>query len=726
MRGPLSAPQGRHRTVRHADFSRRTLAAMKRAYWTARRTRIGNVGLATVVCAVLVPSVAVLADAAPAGSEVVIRPGQEELLADMLGRGATLPDHCAFAGGQIDRAIVRGVYKCPAGEVTLELVHPSTAPAEAKRTLRFAIVLRSGSPPPGFAAALESRIQSREAAFNWTSPPPAPPPTWLQRNLGTVTLLAATALLVFATIRRVLPRLWPWGRVVLREMLLPLARWLVLGFRGTQHRLGRWRSVAGEWVWRYLARGRQVAQRFRRAPKADMRWLLRDERFWLVVIFVASTVARGWLSIVNTEANDNHLEVADLIRKGGWRQPASSACMECSHAKLYHYALAYAVEVTGRGNSGALLGNLLNFVAGTALLALFFFVFSCNVRYSPLVRVLGLAFLSFNAALVGIFSQATNDGFCILFSSLAIFFLDRFFTDLALWKAVAATVFVILTALSKASGWLMFGCGAGILCVTLVAAAPHLRRQYAVATAVFVLGFLCVVPFANPYRDNLVQTHTPFVNDAFQDPLNKIEVPRAPIAWVWEDLLSFHLFGLMRVPYVDFGDGDASLYRTSLWSQLYGRMFFLRFDQGIWRNMDPRLLSLGRLCLALALLPLAALFVGAATLLRSVRRGTSTRGLRWFAEQHEWQDVVYIGALLAALIALALKYHRFLIAFTWMKAIYLLPVILPLFTLFLDGFEHLWRWRPRLVTTWMLALVIASIADIGWLIHDLMGAGRWH
>ena len=698
----------------------------RRAYQGARLARLGHVTLVVLFCALLFPPTLAAANEPAAGSEVVISPGQEELLAEMLGRGAILPGPCAFTGGQVDRAVVKSTYKCPAGEVVFELLHPSTAPATATRTSRFAIVLRSGSPPPGLMDALESRLRARESDFKWTSPSPAPPPSWLRRNGSAIAWLAAVAVLAVVGLRWVLPCIAQWRRPAVQRISQPLAQGAAVLRRSVRHRLARWRQASSGRIHPYRVRWSRAVHRFRRAPAAEAKRLLRDERFWLAAIFVAGALARGWLSVINPEANDNHLEVADLIRKGGWQQPVSSACMECSHAKLYHYALAYAVEVTGSGNSGALLGNLLNFVAGTALLALFFFVFSRNVRYSPLVRVLGLAFLSFNAALVGIFSQATNDGFCILFSSLAIFFLDRFFTDLALWKAVAATVFVILTALSKASGWLTFGCGVGILCVTVVAAGPRLRRQYAVVTAVFVLGFLCVVPFMNPYRDNLAHAHTLFVGDAFQDPLNKIEVPRPPVAWVFQDLFTFHILDLIRVPYVDFVDDAPSLHRTSLWSQLYGRMFFLRFDQDIWRNLDPGLLSLGRLCFVLGLLPLAALLVGTADLLRSIQRGVSVRGLRWFGERHDWQNVVYIGVLLAAVIALVFKYHRFVVLFTWMKAIYLLPAILPFFKLFLDGLERLWRWRPRLVTGWMLAMVAASMADLGWLIHDLTGAGQFH
>src|SRR5947208_3265485 len=88
------------------------------------------------------------------GDEPVIPPGQEELLADMLGRGATLPGQCSFANGGVERTTVKAAYTCPGGEVVFELHHPSKAPAGATQTARFAVTVRAGSPPAGMAEAL--------------------------------------------------------------------------------------------------------------------------------------------------------------------------------------------------------------------------------------------------------------------------------------------------------------------------------------------------------------------------------------------------------------------------------------------------------------------------------------------------------------------------------------------------------------------------------------------
>ena len=677
--------------------------------------------VASICCAmlaVLLASRLALADPSVGEGEPVIPAGHDELLADMFGRGATLPDGCAFGGGQVEDAAIRATYRCPAGDVEIELRHPSKAPATAVQTARFAIIVRGGSPPPSLTSTLQSRIRARESAFEWiwllpdSGPRESPPSVFDPYPERLAALAVVLAVAVGGWLLR------PAARQRLRRQMAPVGqaihRWVV-------QRPARIATAGRRSLRRRVRAGRNTVRRLIRDPRGQLARLARDERFWVVVILIASAVARGWLCIVNRESNDDHAVVAHMIRNGGWLPPASSACMECSHAKLYHYVLAAAFEYVARtGETSRMLGNLLNFVAGTVLLMLFY-IYSRTLRCSPQVRVLALAFVSFNAALVGIFSQTTNDGFVILFSSLAIFSLARFLAGRQLKPVIAATVFAILAAASKASGWTIFVAGAAVLGVALIATDPLRRKRYAAATAVFILGFLFVVSLVHPYRQNIAQAHTPFVNDAFDTPVMKLEVPR-PSTWMLQIFFTFRIVELLRVPYDDYEGGPYPLHRESLWSQLYGRMFFLRFDQGIWRNVEPRLLDLGRLSLGLGMLPLAALLMGTAHVVRSTGRGLRSRGLRWLTEQHDWQHLVYVGVVLAALIALLIQYHRLEWLFIWMKAIYLFPAILSLFALFITGLELLWRRWPRLIAVWMVAMVVVSIVDLGWLIHDLTGS----
>jgi hypothetical protein len=135
-----------------------------------------GVWLASLACTVLlgaclgVPARA-LEDEAPISDEPVVPPGQDQLLATMLGRGASLPDGCKFAGGVADGPTIRATYSCPSGEVVYELAHPSAAAEAPVQTDRFAVVLESGAPPEALSDVLSSLIRSREEGFEWKAPP---------------------------------------------------------------------------------------------------------------------------------------------------------------------------------------------------------------------------------------------------------------------------------------------------------------------------------------------------------------------------------------------------------------------------------------------------------------------------------------------------------------------------------------------------------------------------
>jgi hypothetical protein len=97
----------------------------------------------------------------------VVPPGQEDLLAQMLGDGATLPGQCKFTDGQVTGPVVRSTYACADGEVVIELHHPDDAPATEPHTAQFAVIVHSGSPPAGLVDAIVSLIRAHESSFHW-------------------------------------------------------------------------------------------------------------------------------------------------------------------------------------------------------------------------------------------------------------------------------------------------------------------------------------------------------------------------------------------------------------------------------------------------------------------------------------------------------------------------------------------------------------------------------
>lgn len=120
----------------------------------------------------------------------VIPPGHEDFLAEMLGRGATLPGGCSFASGQIAHDKITVTYRCSGDEVAFVLQHPSKAPPQATITRRFAITLGSGSPPAGLGDELASRVRAREREFEWTWIGPEARGRWRIAMVATAAVLA--------------------------------------------------------------------------------------------------------------------------------------------------------------------------------------------------------------------------------------------------------------------------------------------------------------------------------------------------------------------------------------------------------------------------------------------------------------------------------------------------------------------------------------------------------
>ena len=108
-----------------------------------------------------------IAEDLPAGSrQAVVPPGQEDLLVDMLGKGAELPGPCKLSGAEAKLTMIRAEYACPSGAIAAEFYHPDDAPAGATKTSQFAIVIPAAA-PSGFGDALVERVRAREAPFQW-------------------------------------------------------------------------------------------------------------------------------------------------------------------------------------------------------------------------------------------------------------------------------------------------------------------------------------------------------------------------------------------------------------------------------------------------------------------------------------------------------------------------------------------------------------------------------
>ena len=132
---------------------------------------LGRTGIAVAVQFVLAGApLTATAETDDATAGPMIPPGQENLLLEMLGRGASLPDKCKLTEGQVAYVVVEAKYTCSFGEVVLSISHSSQVEESVAKTETFAIAVVDGSPTAGFTDAVASLIRSRENDFEWVWP----------------------------------------------------------------------------------------------------------------------------------------------------------------------------------------------------------------------------------------------------------------------------------------------------------------------------------------------------------------------------------------------------------------------------------------------------------------------------------------------------------------------------------------------------------------------------
>ena len=114
------------------------------------------------VCPTFTPAIG---SESPSGG-AVIPPGQEALVADLLGKGATLPDRCSLLSGTINGDGITANYSCASGTFSLVLTHADRSTPGAIRTKKFSIS-RRGEAPSQVLDTLIERVRAGEEAFEW-------------------------------------------------------------------------------------------------------------------------------------------------------------------------------------------------------------------------------------------------------------------------------------------------------------------------------------------------------------------------------------------------------------------------------------------------------------------------------------------------------------------------------------------------------------------------------
>ncbi|OQY69333.1 MAG: hypothetical protein B6D46_00355 [Polyangiaceae bacterium UTPRO1] len=493
----------------------------------------------------------------------------------------------------------------------------------------------------------------------------------------------------------------------------------------------------------------RAAQRASRRGDVTRARAVSGLRAATLAVFVLAALLRLVLACVNREQSDNHVSVIDVMafehRIPDYDRDRDEV-KEAFQPKLYHGTVAAILRLdpsTGTwrpcvseypGSPHVVwIGQMVNATAG--ILTLFVVLRFLDLQdVSNRTRFFAFALVALNPALVAINAQVTNDSFVILFGSLTLSRGYRFFRDFRRRDFVCMTAAAIAAAMSKATGLPI--CLAIVLVFAIAlahgsaAGAPRSSSTlgYAAVFAGALLAALTVVaPKLGSYAELYHRYGSPFVTNRLPEPFPRPFAPTvftgdAGVRSIAESLFTFRIVDLLRHPVVGNGRGERfPLHRTSVWSQVYGRLSSIRFDDYLetWRPLSAAPTNLARAALVLGLFPAALLALGVATAV--ARAAASPRRVR----PHEWLIGMAAAGSTAFLIALALRYRDY----TFFKPILAFGGLAAFAALFARGYDSLGaaagrRWSAYAGSILLAALVLAYALDDTLLAAQLFASCR--
>lgn len=461
--------------------------------------------------------------------------------------------------------------------------------------------------------------------------------------------------------------------------------------------------------------------------------LKRKNDLLLLALFLLSCALRLSLVFVNREANDDHMEVVDRIL-ATHALPQKSDCWECFQPKLFHASVALTLKELGLAGANrdtqTLAAELLNFLAGAIALGILgLFIRGLPVRVER-IKPFAFALAALNPQLIGISSQATNDAFAILFSTLALYGTYQFFQKPKISTFLLIVLFLSLGISAKTNTWVT----ALAIFLSLLTWLWMLKGKHAIALA-YALLFLFLVPGLavlnplNQYAVNYKNYGSPVLMNIDRPPLphfSEITYPRRPgIISIRDGFFTFKFFSLLRNPLNRDINNNIPTHRTSLWTQLYASANSVHFENfpPSWATFSQEGFWISRGIFILALLPTLILLGGAAVewwqvLINFAKRDATiaqTTGYGLFA-------FVFTGYILFMGLY-ALVYRDFAV----MKAIFIFPAWLAFSLLFLRGGDPIYlffsrhgKWATYVIEAGISALLILYVLDVATLIHHLV------
>ncbi|MGA2489611.1 MAG: glycosyltransferase family 39 protein, partial [Anaerolineales bacterium] len=225
-----------------------------------------------------------------------------------------------------------------------------------------------------------------------------------------------------------------------------------------------------------------------------IRAILKDQIFNILLLSIALLSLSLRLALVryNRQSNDNHMQVVQLMLASP-RLPQLKDCWECFQPKMFHFMVTKVVQVlrlTSLSLNGlTIIAEIINLLAGLVTMVITWAFIAQLPSKNKWLKLLAFGLIALNPAIIGINSQATNDTFAILFSTLAIYCTYVFLQRKGITPFLLAILFTVLGIATKTNTWVT---AIAIVITLFIQAFCAPKRR--IRAAIHAIAFLIAVP----------------------------------------------------------------------------------------------------------------------------------------------------------------------------------------------------------------------------------------
>lgn len=447
-------------------------------------------------------------------------------------------------------------------------------------------------------------------------------------------------------------------------------------------------------------------------------------QFIFIIIAVLAMILRLGLALVNREANDNHMEAVRMIMET-YQLPSMFECRECFHPKLFYVTAAELLQGLGVSdpNTQILVIQLLNVVAGALTLAVIYKFIQAYPSDNELLKLAAFALVALNPKFIAINSQASNDSFAILFSTLALYFTYHYLKGPSRKHFWLLVFFSLLAVSTKVTSWIAFTAISLSFLLALCVQAEKISRKlaYLALLLVSVLTLTTLNPLSQ-FVTNTQKFGSPIVTRDKPLPLPGIFQQtahykdyhfRPGIVSIQDGFFTFKLADLLNYPLTSNEEYGYPPQRTSFWTMLYADAHSLHFQNwpASWQTKGGENFTVSRGIFLLALLPTLIFIAGFLLELFTFLKALFTRDTPKIRSLSNALFLLASVGYVAFLMLITLLYRDF----AFIKLAYILPGSLAFIWLFLRGAEwlvsrfHRSQW---LLIGWVTALSAFYIWDV--------------